>query len=216
MVRIGRRCAHRLTLVLLLLGTGCAPRAAQRADVAEGPLPLALSGQRVLVLPVQQLVGLRADQGERLNAELLFALGERDGGVEWVSTAELRRVLQRSPGVARSPESLPADPRLRPGARRVGEALASELRRFAALVDARLVLVPQQVRLEAGTTGEGARLRLAAALVDARLGDVLWYGEALGEVGQGEGWGVEPSVFATAAGALAERMVAAPAREGRP
>ncbi len=83
-------------------------------------------------------------------------------------------------------------------------------------MDARLVLVPQQVRLEAGTTGEGARLRLAAALVDARLGDVLWYGEALGEVGQGEGWGVEPSVFATAAGALAERMVAAPAREGRP
>lgn len=165
-----------------------------------------LGGQKVVLLPVQVVTGFPPEAHARLEAELLFALGERDARVTWVAPEALERALRRSPGFAGSPRALPSDPLLHHGERRVVGALAGELRRYSALTGARLLLLP---RSAAWVPAEGGgEVRLSAALLDARTGDVLWWGEAAGER-RAE---ADALAVASAAAALAERVVAAPER----
>lgn len=149
--------------VLLLLAVGCT-----RPPTGPGPAPaLNLAGQRVLVLPVQA-----SKAGDSASASLVAALRSAEPGAVWIGPAELNRALARLPGFAADPAALPHDPLLHHGDRRAGEPLASELRRFSALADARWVLLPREARFM------NASSRITAALLDARTGVVLWTGDA--------------------------------------
>lgn len=197
--------------VLLAACAGGAPPAS--APGAAGPPPpaatvppLRISG-RVLVLPFQNVSGLPEEAYGRLGRELLFALGERDSRVKWIAPEELERGLKRSPGFAGDPRALPADPLLHHGERHAVEPLAGELRRYAALTDARVVLLPQSAAwVRPAGAGEG-RVRLSAAVIDARTGNVLWWGEAEGDPRPE----ADTQAVASAAAALASRMVASAA-----
>jgi hypothetical protein len=80
----------------------------------------------------------------------------------------------------------------------IGDPLYGELRRVAALMDARVALLPigaLWVEEQAGT----GRVHLAAALIDTFGGDVVWYGVVAGHPGARG----DPAVLASAAQALA-------------
>ncbi|CAN5888733.1 hypothetical protein BH23GEM7_BH23GEM7_05340 [soil metagenome] len=196
-------------MLAVLLVLGCARGGARRAELPRAPSPLHLGGQRVLVLPLQSIVGLPEGGRERLNAEILFALGERDGRVIWIPPAELQRALSRSPAYAAAPHALPADPVLQHREPRVTEPLAGELRRYSALMDARLVLLLREARFARAADADVGNLRIGAVLLDARSGRVLWWGEAAGDASATP----DPAAAASAAAALAERLLAIPARE---
>lgn len=205
-------------VVLLALGAvlaGCASAGAEARGEAAAAAPpaasapaLRLAGQRILVLPVQAAGGLPADTPERLGRELLFALEEREPRATLVTPEALERALRRSPGFAADPRALPADPLVHHRERRAVEPLAGVLRRYAALTDVRLVLLPRAVAFARTGEAEEGRVRIDAALVDARTGDVVWWGEAEGEPRP------EPDVraLASAAAALAASLAAPGAR----
>ncbi len=195
-------------VVTALLTLGCASRGPSAERTAASP-PLHLGGQRVLVLPLQNIIGLPHDGRERLNAEILFALGERDDRVVWIPPAELQRALRRSPAYAATPEALPADAVLQRREPRVSEPLASELRRYSALMDARLVLLLREARFARTDDTDLGSLRIGAVLLDARNGQVLWWGEAAGDASANP----DPAAAASAAAALAEGLLAVPERE---
>jgi hypothetical protein len=162
-----------------------------------------LNAQAVLVVPMQSVERLPWS-ADRVTAELLFALGERDQGTKWITPSALRHSLAGSPGYAPDPAHLPADPFMHHGERTTIEPLAGILRRYGALVDARLVLVPQRAQwLAAANDGV---VRLSAVMVDTRTGRVVWFGEAEGKAGASP----DDGALGTAAAALAERMLAAP------
>jgi len=201
-----------LAVLLLLLAASLvlgACTVARVAGVAPPPAeapPLGLGGQRVLLVPVQGGAGVEEGVRARLEAELAFALAERDREVVWVMPAALRAAAARSPGFATNPDRLPADRFLHHGERHIVEPLLGGLRRFAALTDVRLILVPYRATFlpPEGTAAEG-RLRLDAALVDVRSGDLVWWGRAEAPAaGAGE---VDASSAARLAASLAARLL---------
>ncbi|CAN5214122.1 MAG: hypothetical protein H0V06_04090 [Gemmatimonadetes bacterium] len=150
-------------LILLALAFGCT-----RPAAGPNPAPVPnLAGQRVLVLPIQS-----SRTGDSASASLVAALRSAQPRAIWIGPAELQRALARLPGFAADPAALPHDPLLHHGDRRAGEPLASEIRRFSALADARWVLLPREARFVNATS------RITAALLDARTGVVLWTGDA--------------------------------------
>lgn len=150
-------------VLLLVLAVGCA-----RPSPALVPAPAPnFAGQRVLVLPIQG--GTPHDSS---SPELVTLLRVAQPRATWVGGAELDRALARLPGFAADPAALPHDPLVHHGDRRAGEPLASELRRFSALTDARWVLLPREARFV------NAPSRITAALIDARTGAVLWAADA--------------------------------------
>lgn len=177
------------------------------AEPAAAPPPLSLAGQRVLVLPLQRALDAEAATArERIDAELRFALAERDGAVTWIGADELRRALRGSPGFAPDPGALPDDPLLHHSEARAIEPLAGHLRRYAALTDTRLVVLPRSAAfrpLEGDSAAQRA-LRLEAAVIDARSGAVLWRGDASGAAAGAP----DARAVATAAAELARRLVA--------
>lgn len=200
-----------LALLLWAALAACAPAAAPAPapDAAAAPVesapPMRIGGQKVVVLPVQRVAGLPDPLRERVDAELLFALGERDRKVQWVAPEALERALRRSPGFAPDPRALPSDPLVHHRERRAVEPLAGVLRRYSALMDARLVLLPRTVAWVPDPGG--GMVRVSAAVLDARSGDVVWWGEAAGEPSAAP----DAGAVASAAEALARRMLAADA-----
>ena len=176
------------------------------APAVKGPVAapaMRLNAQSVLVVPMQSVEGLPWN-ADRVTAEILDALGERDQATTWITPDRLRRSLSGSPGYAPDPAHLPADPFMHHNERTTIEPLAGILRRYGALMDARLVLVPQRAQWLT-VQGRGA-VRLSATMVDTRTGMVVWFGEADGKVGAAP----DDEALATAAAALAARMLAAP------
>jgi len=153
--------------------TGCATSTAVPAAEPVGGFGADVAAERVLVLPVQGVAAV--GDRDRLSAELVFALRERDTRVVWVAPDELRRALRRAPGYAASPDSLPRDPLVHHGERRAGDALIGELRRFGALVDARMVLVPRIAQQDGRATPQ----RFFAGLVDSRTGSVVAWADVV-------------------------------------
>ena len=148
-------------LALLLLTLGC-------GRATSGPIPAPvpnLAGKRVLVLPIQGSNG-----PDSASARLVAALRTAEPQAIWIGPAELNRALARLPGFGANPASLPHDPLVHHNDRRAGEPLASALRRFSALADARWVLLPREARFV------NAPARITASLLDARTGVVLWAG----------------------------------------
>lgn len=192
---------------LLALPACGGPRAAP--GPAPAPAPVAMpamdfGGQRVLILPVQAAEGVGTR--DEATSELVFALTERDARTQWVTPEQLRRALRGTPGYAADPGALPSDLYLHHGERTIVDPLASIVRRYSALADARVVLIPRAARWMAGAGG--GRVRMTAAVVDARNGRVVWHGDAEGD----ERPAFDRAALASAAAALAERMLVA---EGR-
>ena len=164
--------------------------------------PMDLGGQKVLILPVQATYGVESDRA-RATDELLYAITERDTRTTWLRPDALRRALQRTPGYAGDPAVLPRDTWQHHGDRYIVDPLAGVLRRYTVLMDARLALVVREVRWLPAPSGQGGVVRILAAMVDTRSGELVWWGEARSPQGPDAG----PGAVAAAFGALAERML---------
>lgn len=190
----------RLVLVAAVIAGGCAsagPEGPPRPGWTSGPA-VSLDGARVLVLPAQTVRGVSGD----VDAELAFGLESRGERVSWILPAELRRALERSPGLQANPDALPVGMFLQAEVRRIGDPLYGELRRMAALTDAAAAFLPVAVRARPAADSVPAGVEIVAALVDVRSGGVLWSGvvEGLGVAGS-------PAALAAAVDALALAMM---------
>lgn len=202
-----RRFLPLCAALLAACGGRAAPPAAGPApapvvEPARAVAPMDFGGQRVLVLPVQAAEGVAGR--DAATAEVLFALGERDSRTQWVSPEQLRSALRRAPGYAADPGTLPDDAYQHHGERYIVDPLGGVVRRYSALTDARVVVIPRAVRWIADAAG-GGRVRVTAAVIDARNGRVVWYGEADGDPRPE----ADRAAVATAAAALAARMLVA-------
>jgi len=197
-----------LAAALVLFAGACAPQPApaQAATPAPRPpqsvAPMDLAGQKVLVLPAQAVSGIPQGR-EDVTREVLFALSERDTRTRWIDPARLRAALRGAPGFADDPDALPAEGFQHHRERYMIDPMASLLRRYSALMDARLVLVTRGAQWLPAADGTGGTVRIAAVMVDARSSNVVWYGEADGAPRPTP----DAAALATAAAALAARMV---------
>ncbi|HEX8695462.1 MAG TPA: hypothetical protein VF746_23820 [Longimicrobium sp.] len=201
-----RRGVRALALAAFALLAACGRPAAQarpeRPKPAGAVSAMDLGGQKVLILPVQSVRGLPVTR-DQATAEIVFALGEWDARTPWVTPEQLRAALRRAPGYAPDPGTLPRDAFVHHQERYVVEPLIGQLRRYTALMDTRLVLVLREAAWLPVPDGSGGVVRLSAAMIDSRNGNIVWLGEADGPARpQADAAGV-----ATAAAALAARMV---------
>ncbi len=165
----------RLALACVVLAGACGGRPAAPPQPGEmRGSPPDLRGRRVIVLPVQQVVGVVGDP----DAEIAFALLDIGRDVEWIAEEELESALARAPGVDARTRNLPVGQFMLAEVRRVGDPLYGQLRRLAALVDADAVLIPVAASFERNLqVADGTpRVRLTMALVEARTGQVVWFG----------------------------------------
>ena len=197
-----------LVLLALALSACGGPRAAAPSGPAPAPVAMPamdFGGQRVLILPVQSAEGVGTR--DEATSELVFALAERDARTQWVTPEQLRRALRGSPGYAADPGALPDDAYVHHGERSIVDPLGGVVRRYSALTDARVVLIPRAARWVRGT-GTAGRVRMTAAVVDARSARVIWHGDAEGD----DRPAFDRAALASAAAALAERMLVAGSR----
>lgn len=187
-------------LFCLLAGSAACSGTAEappRPGEFQGAVP-ALEGHRVMVLPVQSAPGVAGPA----DAELHFALQERGPRIGWVFPAEMREVLERSPGLEVHMDALPVGVFRQAEVQRIGDPLYGELRRLAAVADADVALLPLQVRPALDSVGavvEDGGLEVTATLINARNGRVLWFGVVAGEPGPA----ADPRTLASAMDALA-------------
>lgn len=163
--------------------------------------PMDLGGQRVLILPVQSASGLAFNR-EVITDEIVAAIRARDTRTQWIDPARLRRTLAGSPTFAPDPAALPNDRYEYHGQRRIQGGLADAVRRYMALTEARLVVIPRSATMITPDSG-AAFLRLNAAVVDARTGFVVWWGEADGHPAAPD----DRALVTSAAVALAARLL---------
>jgi len=202
-----RALAAAASLALALAACAGAPRqaSAQRAapKPAQSVAAMELSGQKVLVLPAQAALGIPQTRAD-ITRELLFALGEQDARTQWIDPERLRAALRRAPGYAEDADALPGESFRHHGDRYMQGNLGLLVRRYSALMDVRLVLIPQSAQwLPAADSASGGVVRLSAVMVDARSSNVVWYGEADGQPRPQP----DAAALATAAAALATRIV---------
>jgi len=163
------RCAVIVVMAMLAL-TACGGSAPPPGPGTTSGSPPDLRGRRVMVLPVQQVVGIRGDP----DAEVAFGLGERDVEVTWIFAAEIQEALSRAPGVRAGVRGLPVGQFMTSEVRRVGDPLYGELRRLGSLVDAEAALIPVQASLVV-EPGASPTVRFWTALIEVRTGRVLWF-----------------------------------------
>lgn len=188
-----------LGLIVLTLAA-CAPaqRAAPTVGEGRGVVP-DLRGQRVMVLPIQRMNGVRDDA----DSEIEFVFDGRADEVDWVFTGEIRRVLDRSPGVQANTRGLPVSMFLQSEVDRIGDPLYGFLRRLGALVNSDIVFLPVQMAY-APVNAEGEMgLEISAALIQVRTGRVFWYGVVGGQPGPVDDF----ATVATAVEALAAQVL---------
>lgn len=162
-----------LGLLVLAILVGCG----SRSNPPPGPgfetgLVPDLRGQRVMVLPFQ----LRRGGHEDVDAELLFALRSRPTAAEWIGPGELQTVLARSPGTGIRLGALNVQPFLVGEVQRVGDPLFGDLYRLGALSNARVAVLPVEVRSRPEGEEGDLVVEAGAAILDTRTGHVLWYG----------------------------------------
>lgn len=187
-----------LPALLAVVVGACAGTAAPPEPGTSQGTPPDLRGRRVMLLPVQEMVGFRGTP----DAELAFQLQAREPAVEWILPERIQSMLDRSPGIRAETRGLPVSVFLGTEVRRIGDPLYGELRRMAALVDAEVALIPVRAAVHTTPTG-GEAIRLHAALVEVRTGRVAWFGVEEGMAGEAE----DPAVLASAVDALARTLL---------
>jgi hypothetical protein len=190
-------------LAMLLSAAACGGKKPPPGGVAPAVsvAPMDLGGQRVLILPVQASSGLQFNR-EIITDEIVAALRARDTRTQWIDPARLRRSLAQSPNFAPDPAALPNDRYEVYGDRRIQGGLQDAVRRYMALTEARLVVIPRSATLITPDSG-AALVRLNVAVVDARTGFVVWWGEADGRPAAPD----DRALITSAAQALAVRLV---------
>jgi len=185
------------------LAVGCGGRGSAPPPTAGTSFgrPPNLQGAEVMVLPVQGVAGIAS--ALQPESEIVFALRDRGSRVGWIFPDELRETVARSPALELPLERLPVRVFLQAEVRRVGDPLYGHLRRLAAIAGVDLALIPIAVRHRPETPEREAGIEIAAALVRARSGHVLWFAMVDGEPGSGD----DPSALASAADALARAVV---------
>jgi hypothetical protein len=197
----------------MLLLCACSSRTPPAADTQQRPFP-DMGGRAVMLLPVQNVIPLvsppatadttRApaqlspDVRAALEAELGFWLSSQSPRVQWVLPEAVERAVQRSPSIDVRVRDLTVRDFLRMRLTQIGDPLYGELRRVAALVDARYALLPIGAVWIPEQNG-GGRIHVALALIDSMGGGVLWSGVAAGTPGSS----TDPAVVASAAEAVA-------------
>lgn len=178
-----KRVSERSALVLLagiVLAAACGPKSAPPLEPGQmRGTPPDLRGRRVVMLPVQQVYGVRGDP----DAELAYVLRDLGDEVAWIGEDEVVSALSRSPGMDSRTRGLPVARFHQAEVQRVGDPLYGQLRRMAALVDAEAVLLPVAATFEPNPSveGSGPRVRLTVALVEPRSGRVVWFGVEEGD-----------------------------------
>lgn len=154
--------------------------------------PLAsLAGQRVVLTPVYRLregdaMGWSAqiprsrELLRALDTAIAAELAQRGLEKQWVYPPDLARSVKASPTYAVDPYALAAEPlrstSVAPGGK-IGDPLVTQLRTMIALHDSRFVLLPVELRFDRDKSGQGIAV-LRAVLVDGRIGEIRWAGEA--------------------------------------
>ena len=188
---------RRLTVALLTLALlgGCAgarPRGAPPAPTT-APAPV-LTGFTVMLFPTQRGPVPVADAtlrhfplaGDKLDAEIGYWLPQTAPGVKWIMPRTIQRALARSPALAVDIQNLAVGSFHRAQVKRIGDPLFGDLRRLAAVLDARMAVIPVAAEY-IGATPASARVQIATAVIDALDGTVFWYGviesapDAIGE-----------------------------------
>lgn len=193
---------HRLVLAAALsVLAGCSGTAQPPEPGQAYGTPPDLRGRRVVLLPVQQVIGVAGDP----DAELRFTLSDVGREVEWIFEEEVEEVLVRSPAIDARTRGLPVGVFLQAQVQRIGDPLYGELRRIAALVDAEAILLPVRVSFEENEAAEGStpRVRFTTALIEPRSGRVVWFGiEEGGDFPQGDPRGLASAVESLAGSLL--------------
>jgi hypothetical protein len=178
----------------MLLACGGQQQQAQTTAATPAPVsrPLAsLAGQRVVLAPVYRIregdpLGWAAqiprsrELLRALDTALAGELAQRGLEKQWVYPADLARSSRANPTYAVDPYALAVEPLRNPNVApggKIGDPLATQLRTIIALQDSRAVLLPVELRFEKDKSGQGIAI-LRAVLVDARIGDIRWTGEA--------------------------------------
>jgi hypothetical protein len=196
----GRSAGPILLLLLLLplaLLAGCAARAAPpSADAPQRGWP-DIAGRTVMLMPVQGMVPLirvAAADPERaavplgeaaraaLDAELAYWLAHRAPRTRWLASEAVDRAVAQSPLIDVRVRELAVRDFQRARLQHIGDPLYGQLRRVAALMDARGAFVPLGAVWVPEQGGSG-RVHLSAALIDTLGGDVIWQGVVAGAAG---------------------------------
>jgi hypothetical protein len=166
------------------------------APLPTAPIPAtAIAGQRVILLPptlalADETLGWQGQFADRsgtlgrIDSLIGALLTERTPEVTWVRSAELRRAVQLSAGMAGDPGQLPLAILRNEEILEVPDPLRSQLRNLAAVARARFVLAPAALvwvtadtaaAVRAVVQGSGAgTAELTLVLVDTRMGSVVY------------------------------------------
>jgi hypothetical protein len=182
------RTLPRLLCSATLLLAACHGKSAE-APAPELPArPLAaLAGQRVVLTPTYRLreadvLGWTAqiprsrEYLRALDDSIAAELAARGLKTQWVYPADLAKSMRGNPGYAADPYALAEEPLRNPAVAagaKIGDPLVTQLRTMVALHDARMVVMPIEVRFERNGAGQGIAV-LRVALIDGRLGEVRW------------------------------------------
>lgn len=161
------------------MSAGCASGGtAPGAGMNSGFVP-DMRGVTVMLLPVQDTRGLpRQNSAE---SEVVFALTERSDEVDWVTPEALRATAERTPGLDFGLERLPVGVFMQREVQRIGDPLYGHLRRLGAVENSDIALIPVQVRFRPGSVDQPGAIEIAATLIQARSGRVIWFGIVDGE-----------------------------------
>jgi hypothetical protein len=170
-----------LAWALVVAACGARPQRAPPTPTTS-PAPV-LAGQTVMFFPVQYgnvpvavatLQHFPIDK-EKLDAELAYWLPQQAGNVRWVLPATIQRAISRSPTLGVDITNLAVGSFQRAQVKRIGDPLFGDLRKLAAVLDARFAVIPVAAE-QIGTTEANARVQVATAVIDALNGTVLWFG----------------------------------------
>jgi hypothetical protein len=126
-------------------------------------------------------IGPTRDILRAMDNDIAATFAARGLKTNWIMPADLALSFKRNPTYASDPYALAEEP-LRAASfvngTRLSEPLASQLRTTIALHEnARVVLLPVELRFERADTPAEARATLRLALVDPRFSEARWVGE---------------------------------------
>ena len=116
-----------------------------------------------------------------MDEEIAAAIANRGLRTGWVLPADLALSYKHNPTYASDPYALAEEPLRSPNfvaGSRLTDPLASQLRTMIALHEnARLVLLPIELRFDRADSSNTARATLRLATVDPRFSEARWVGE---------------------------------------